>query len=180
VRKVKIAKLFLVLGVVLALGLMVGPAFAYDVEAVPVDPLGDGIEEIEDDGTLVATIYYTSDFEVLGYIMENVIRINVNIPTVVEEDGYTVNDISYVNAYLRVKGNNFTPKNKVTGVFVNKGDSWIEFYFDDLKEMKSGGGDIGNAHFHMEFDVTWTPDGGDPVTETVKFGINCHAVELVE
>jgi len=173
----KIKKLFLVLGVVLALGVMVGPAFAYDVLATPV--VGGTEDEVIMDGLIpVGTITYQSDYEVIPYILFDDIRLDADV-SFVSAAGYTINSVTYVTAYLRVKGNNFTPKNGVkngvTGSWGSTGDAYIDFEFSQLKD--ANGGAIGNAHFHMEYDVTWTPDGGDPVTETVKFGMNCHAEE---
>jgi len=174
VIKVKITKLFLVLGVVLALGLMVGPAFA--VTATPVTG-GTETEVIYDGLVPVATITYQSDYEVLGYTVNDDIRLEADIIGVAEGSGYTVDSITYVSAYVRAHGNTYTPKNRVTGTWIgtgSAGDGYIDFEFNSLKTADDGA--IGNAHFHMEYDVVWSGGSGGG-TETVKFGMNCHAEE---
>lgn len=195
VINVKITKLFLVLGVVFALGMMVSPALA----EVVIDTAADqGTEEItylfpgDIVPTLIATITYDADFEYIDDAAEldiaNAETIKLIIDySIVAESGFTVDVSCPETGGLR--GNWFTPKNKVDGdmgliteiTAGNAGyngpvDGQVELTFDftELQYKAGRGSGMGNAHFHVDMNVTWSDGNSASGEEAIKFGVNCH------
>ena len=193
----KITKLFLVLGVAFALSMMVSPALADVTITTEADVDTEEITYlVGDTETLIATITYDAEFEYLDDA--NALDPDETIILIIDysvavESGYSV-DVSW-SGDGGVRGNEFTPKNKVDGDFeaiaeitdvsgatdaaIANGQVELTFDFDELHYKAGRGSGKGNAHFHVNMDVAWSQVGDSlSGTESIKFGVNCHVEDL--
>ena len=165
----KIKKLFLVLGVVLALGLMGTPALAASWVESSTESFYDTSDPVNP--ILVTTITWDSSFEDLAYQIDN--------PTTMSVDwSIDAGDASYYDFTLK----NVTPKKKsdpagaVLGTVIGGDPVSVSVTFDQL-HLNNDNVDMGNAHFKLWLMVDTTAGDGDNPDTVVSFGVNLHVEE---
>jgi len=157
----KISKLFLVLGVVLAMGLMAAPALA--ATAVDTD------SKLLDDG--VTTVTWDSSFVDLAYVGgATTMLINWTVSSASGTADYNGN---WHERGITPRAKNDPAEGYVREVSeVPNTSATFSATFTELHYSEDESIDMGNAHFTIRLDVDI--DGDTITDQTIRCGVNCH------